>query len=62
MLTGEARGTISWKSNQLQTGRKDLSGTVLKSKPPPLVLSKGSQLCFVLLVFFSSVPVSHNKQ
>lgn len=47
------RDIINLKSNQLKTERKEISGTVLKSNSPPLVLAKVNQFCFVFLIFSS---------
>lgn len=55
---------INLKSNQLKTERKEISGTVLKSKSPPLVLGRVRQLCFVSLTFSSLVflfPTINNR-
>lgn len=45
------RDIINLKSNQLKTERKEISGSVLKSSSPLLVLAKVNQFCFVFLIF-----------
>lgn len=49
------RHIINLKSNQLKTEKKDISGTVLKSKSPFLALGKANQFGFVFLMFSSLV-------
>lgn len=51
------RHIINLKSNQLKTERKDISGTILKSKSPSFALGEANQFGFVFLIFlmFSSL-------
>lgn len=49
------RHIINLKSNQLKRERKDILGTVLKSKSPSLVLGKANQFGFVFVMFSSLV-------